>query len=230
MPWALVLGLTGEVSFTGRDDGDFGSGAGPGGAGSPLEARQRAVVDRPWVTVRQVHGCRAVVVDDGVTDLDGTEADALVTTSRQVALAVKTADCAPVAFTSAEGVVAVAHAGWRGLTDGVLDETVAAMRALGATDLQAAVGPCIGPECYEFRDADLDMVAARLGDQVRSSTNAGRPALDLRAAVRAGLEALGVRLAFEAGACTACDGSGTRWFSHRARGDAQRQATAVWRT
>lgn len=229
MPSALGLGSTGAVSFTRRDDGDFGPGAGPGGAGSALEARQRAVVDRPWVTVRQVHGRRAVVVEEGVTDLDDTEADALVTRSREVALAVKTADCAPVALTSAEGVVAVAHAGWRGLAEGVVAETVEAMRALGATDIQAAVGPCIGPECYEFREADLDVVAARLGDKVRATTDAGRPALDLRAAVRTALDALGVRVAFEAGFCTACDGSGTRWFSHRARGEAQRQATVVWR-
>lgn len=230
MPSALVLGLTGEVFFTGRDDGDFGPGAGPGGAGSPLQERQRTVVDRPWVTVRQVHGRRAVVVEDGVTDLGDTEADALVTTSRDVALAVKTADCAPVAFASTGGVVAVAHAGWRGLTDGVLAETVEAMRGLGATEIEAAVGPCIGPECYEFDDADLDVVAARLGDEVRATTGAGRPALDVRAAVRGALQALRVGLVFESSSCTACDGSGPRWFSHRARGEAQRQATVVWRT
>ncbi|MBW3558021.1 MAG: polyphenol oxidase family protein, partial [Actinobacteria bacterium] len=217
------------VAFCGRDEGDFGPGAGPGGAGSVLEARQRAVVDRPWKTVRQVHGRRVLTVDDGAADLEGEEADALVTASADVALAVKTADCAPVALASAEGVVAVAHAGWRGVAEGVLAETVRTMRDLGATDIEAAVGPCIGPECYEFSTADLDAVAARLGQAVRATTGAGRPALDLPAAVRAALDGLGVRLVHEAGVCTACDGSGTRWFSHRARAETQRQATVVWR-
>lgn len=215
------------VAFTGRDDGDFGPGAGPGGPGSDLEARQRAVVDRTWKTVRQVHGRRAVVVG-ATTVLQGVEADALVTASPEVALAVKTADCASVAFASADGIIAVAHAGWRGLVEGILAETVAAMRGLGATDIVAGLGPCIGPECYEFAAPDLDAVAARLGDGIRAATSAGRPALDLRAAVRGGLEALGVALLFDAAECTACGGD--RWFSHRARGEAQRQAAVVWRT
>ena len=215
------------MAFTGRDDGDFGPGAGPGGPGSDLEARQRAVVDRPWKTVRQVHGRRAVVVG-ATTVLAGVEADALVTASPEVALAVKTADCAPVALASAEGVIAVAHAGWRGLVEGVLAETVAAMRGLGATDIVAGLGPCIGPECYEFAAPDLDAVSARLGDRIRATTSAGRPALDLRAAVRGSLEALGVALVLDASECTACGDA--RWFSHRARGDAQRQAAVVWRT
>lgn len=227
---ATGFGPPAAVAFTGRADGDFGPGAGAGGDGSALLARQRAVVDRPWRTVRQVHGRRAVTVPGPLAQLAEVEADALVTACRDVALAVKTADCAPVALASAEGVVAVAHAGWRGLADGVLAEAVAAMRRLGATGIRAALGPCIGAECYEFSQHDLDAVADRLGDGVRATTAAGRPALDLAGAVRNALDELGVELDFEAGACTACDGGGTRWFSHRARGDTQRQATVVWGT
>ena len=90
------------------------------------------------------------------------------------ALAVLTADCAPVALASPEGVFGVAHAGWRGLVAGVLERTVDAMRALGATEIGAVLGPCIRAECYEFGPADLDRVAARLGDGVRATTAVGR--------------------------------------------------------
>src|SRR5205085_527297 len=92
---------------------------------------------------------------------------------------------------SAQGVStgrdAGAHAGWVGLLAGVRGRTVEHMRALGATDVRAVLGPCIRVECYEFGPDDLDRVAARLGDGVRSTTASGTPALDLAAGVRASL-------------------------------------------
>lgn len=146
-------------------------------------------------------------------------------------LCVLTADCAPIAFTSPEGVRGVAHAGWRGLADGVIAATVEALRGLGATSVTAALGPCIHPSCYEFSPADLDEVAHRLGDHVRATTADGRPALDLPGAVRRALADAGADLVEDAGACTACDVDGDgrfRWFSHRARGDEARQALVQW--
>ncbi|HUQ40036.1 MAG TPA: polyphenol oxidase family protein, partial [Acidimicrobiales bacterium] len=142
------------------------------------------------------------------------------------ALAVLTADCAPVALASSEGVIAVAHAGWRGVAAGVIEATVAEMEALGATAIEAAIGPCIHAECYEFGPAELDGVAARLGDDVRSRTSAGRPALDLPAAVRAALRRAGVETVTDVDVCTACSPD---HFSWRARQELQRQATVVWR-
>jgi YfiH family protein len=89
----------------------------------------------------------------------GGEADALVTATPGIALSVITADCAPVLFCSAAGVVGAAHAGWRGAVAGVLEATVEAMRALGANGISAAIGPCIHQESYEvgadLRDAVL---------------------------------------------------------------------------
>ena len=82
----------------------------------------------------------------------------------------------------------MAHAGWRGLMAGVIPRTVDRMRALGAGEITAALGPCIHAECYEFSPDDLDTVAARLGDGVRSLTRGGAPALDVPAAVRAALD------------------------------------------
>ena len=97
MATALRLGPA-MVRFTGRPEGHLGTGA--------SDATRRSVVDLPWVVVRQVHGSR--VVDETSA---GEPADGLVTTKPGVALAVFTADCAPVALASDNGVIGVAHAG-----------------------------------------------------------------------------------------------------------------------
>ncbi|HUP86130.1 MAG TPA: polyphenol oxidase family protein [Acidimicrobiales bacterium] len=193
-------------------------------------ARRRAIVDRPWTWLRQVHGARVVDVT-AVGEHAGAEADAAVTDVDEVVLCILTADCAPIAFSSAEGVRGVAHAGWKGLAEGVVGATVRAMREKGATSLTAALGPCIHAPCYEFSPADLDAVAARLGDHVRGVTTDGRPALDLPGAVRRAIAESGAVLGEDAGACTACDVDAAgvpRWFSHRARADELRQALVQW--
>lgn len=209
-----------EVRFTGRAEGDLSSDA-----GDARLARQRAVSDRAWRTAKQVHGAGVVVVDRTTPDGSAGEADALVTADRDVAVAVRIADCAPVAL-AADGVVAMVHAGWRGLVAGVLEETVKQMRELGATSIDGALGPCVHAECYEFGPDDLDAVAATFGPTVRATSAAGTPALDVPAAVRAALEALDVPLAHDAAVCTACDADA--YWSHRARGERQRQAGVVW--
>lgn len=208
-----------QVVFTDRIAGDLG------GSGPEVERRRREVVDLPWTVLRQVHGSRVVVVDAPGAEA-GVQADAAVTTTQGAALAILTADCAPVAFSSAEGVSGVAHAGWRGLRGGVLEATARAMRDLGATEIEAVLGPCIHPCCYEFGADDLATMAVRFGSVVRSVDRAGRLALDVPAAVEVALEAAGVELVGQVSTCTACFG---RHWSWRARQDAQRQATVVWR-
>jgi hypothetical protein len=187
-------------------------------------------VDRPWTWLRQVHGARVVEVGRP-GDHAGVEADAAVTDHPGVVLCILTADCAPISFTSAEGVRGVAHAGWKGLAEGVVGATVDLMRARGATAVEAVLGPCIHPSCYEFSPGDLDEVARRLGEHVRATTADGRPALDLPRAVRHEIERAGAVLVDAVGGCTACardDDGDWRWFSHRARGDASRQALVQW--
>jgi copper oxidase (laccase) domain-containing protein len=130
-----------------------------------------------------------------------------------------------VAFVSPDGVVGAAHAGWRGIEAGVLEATVRSMRALGARSILATLGPCIHPECYEFGASDLDRLAGRYGGAVRARTAAGSPALDMPSTVAAALARVDVELDTGASACTACGGS---WWSHRARGERERQALAVW--
>lgn len=224
--WRVPLagGRLARATFTTRPEGDFAVSCSP----PELEARRRAVVDLPWVWARQVHGPVVAAIDEG-TMLDavcGTEADGLVTSVEGVVVSVTVADCAPVAFVSPEGVVGAVHAGWRGLVSGVLTAAAEAMRARGATTIEAYLGPCIHPECYEFGDDDLAALAGVLGPGVRGRTASGRPALDLPTAVAAALAAAGVTLVGAADLCTACGGAA--FFSHRARGDRGRHALAVW--
>jgi len=190
-----------------------------------VEARRRAVIDAPWTWLRQVHGDTVVTVAVPGAGA-GSKADASVTDEVGAVLAVLTADCAPVALVSPEGVVAAVHAGWRGLRAGVLQRAAEAARALGASELRAVLGPCIHPECYEFGADDLDVVVAELGDGVRALTADGRPALDVPTAVAAALKQAGVTELDDVGVCTACSDD---YFSWRARGELARQAMVVWR-
>jgi hypothetical protein len=155
------------------------------------------------------------------------EGDALVSSGHRSALAVLTADCAPVALGSPEGVHAAVHVGWRGLAAGVIDEALRAMRSLGAGDVVAGLGPCIGPCCYEFSPSLAATLAQQLGVPSRARTRQGRPSFDLPAAVRSRLGAAGVPLVVALDGCTACTPG---YFSHRARRDESRQALLVWRS
>lgn len=214
-----------EVRFTGRAEGDLGHGGAWVSSPTPeVEQRRRAVLDRPWTWLRQVHGADVVVVE-APGGGSGAEADAAVTTSPDTALAIFTADCAPVALASENGVIGAVHAGWKGLAAGVLERTVETMRALGANHIDAMLGPCIHPECYEFAKAELEAVAAVLGHVVRARTDDGRLALNIPTGVRAALTRVGVPLVDVDATCTACSPD---HFSYRARKETERQAMVVW--
>jgi YfiH family protein len=155
---------------------------------------------------RQVHGTRVVIDGQGIEEADGQ-----VTSAAGVAAMVLTADCLPVALAGPERV-GVVHAGWRGLAAGVVE---AGVEAAGA--VAAAIGPGIGPCCYE------------VGDDVRAVFGTGERTLDLKAIARARLEAAGVAEIHDCGLCTACESE--RFFSHRRdRGVTGRQAGLAWRS
>ncbi len=215
--WELAGGV--RVRSTGWAQGDLA------GSGPTVDSRRRAVVDLPWTILQQVHGAR-VVIAEGPGGASGEAADGAVTTAARVAIAVLTADCAAVALASSEGVLGVAHAGWRGLRAGVIESTVQAMRRLGATKVEAVLGPCIGPCCYPFGEDDLADMASRFGPQVRSVDSGGRPALDLPAGVRAALHAAGATFVGDVSACASCSGGYWSWRSDQTP---RRQATVVWR-
>jgi polyphenol oxidase len=207
--------------FTTRHHGDLAVGQ----PAAVLDPRRRELVALPWTWLRQIHGNEVVTVTRA-GEWAGTTADGAVATVAGAAVAVHTADCAPVVL-RAPGVVGVAHVGWRGLAAGVVEASVATMNRAGAgsPDIEAVIGPCIRPECYEFGPDDLDRVAAAVGEGVRATTAAGAPALDLAAGIRVALARAGVGAVDDTGDCTAC---GPDWFSHRARGDTGRQAAVVW--
>jgi polyphenol oxidase len=208
-----------RVRSTGWAQGDLG------GSGSVVEARRKAVVDLPWTLLNQVHGARVVIVErPGAAS--GESADGAVTAAPGAAVAVLTADCAPVALASVEGILGVAHAGWRGLRAGVIEATVQSMRRMGATKIEAVLGPCIHSCCYTFGEDDLARVESRLGPQVRSVDSKGEPSLDLPSGVRSALHAAGATVVGEADVCTSCSSGHWSW---RAGRTPRRQATVVWR-
>jgi purine-nucleoside/S-methyl-5'-thioadenosine phosphorylase / adenosine deaminase len=125
------------------------------------------------------------------------------------------ADCLPVALAGPRGV-AMLHCGWRGLAAGIVARGAA---AVGATD--AAIGPGVGPCCYEVGDEVLDSFAA-LGDGIASDRM-----LDLAGVARRLLREAGVERIETAGLCTSCEAE--LFFSHRRdAGGAGRQAGLVW--
>jgi copper oxidase (laccase) domain-containing protein len=218
--WSTVLPSGIKMVCGGRGDGDF---ADPGTPSA--EDASRALADVPWTWLRQVHGSSVVVVQRPGANR-GQEADAAVTCCPDAAMVVLTADCAPVGLSSPQGVAGVLHAGWRGLMAGVVGATVAAMRALGASDVYAGLGPCIWPHAYRFSEGDLATVVSAFGPTVRSVDAGGYPALDLPVAVAVALDRAGAALVTKAGICTHCSSDHWSW---RARGDSGRQATVVWR-
>jgi YfiH family protein len=201
-------------------DGDLAITSPP----ADLDARRHAVVDLPWTWMQQVHGATVVRVAEPGGGA-GLEADAAVTAASGAVLAVQVADCAPVALVGSNGVVGIAHVGWRGLVAGTLTATLDAM---GSSEVSGVVGPCIHAECYEFGVDDLDRVAAVAGPQARSRTSDGSPALDLRAGIAHVLRSRDVTVVDSPwDDCTACTSG---YWSHRARGDKGRQAMVVWMT
>jgi hypothetical protein len=175
------------------------------------------------VLARQVHGTTVSVVE-GPWAQGPPDADALVTREPGLVLAVLVADCVPVMLVApAEGVVAVAHAGRRGMADGVVPATLAAMRRLGATEVHATLGPSICPRCYEVPLAMRDEVAAR-NPVAASVSRSGSPSIDVAAGV---LEQLRTSCSDveQLPGCTAEDDS---WYSYRRDGATGRFAGLAW--
>jgi len=188
------------------------------------------------LTAHQIHSPTAVLVTKPWPHAERPRADALVTTARGIAVGVLAADCTPVLFADpVAGVVAAAHAGWRGAIGGVLEATIAGMEAVGArrSDIRAAVGPCIGPDAYEVgwdferdllaRDPDSRPFFSQPSPEARPHFNL--PAYALHRLQRARLG--------QTSSCTACTYShNVDYFSYRrsqARGDIDygRQISAI---
>src|SRR4026209_7843 len=113
------------------------------------EGELRALVPSEPAWLRQVHGTRVVNLDQPAADAEG---DAAVTRVRNRMCAIRVADCMPVLLADRDGSVGgAAHAGWRGLSAGVLEATLEAMKLPGSR-IVAWLGPAIGPRAYEVGD------------------------------------------------------------------------------
>ncbi|MBK9669517.1 MAG: peptidoglycan editing factor PgeF [Thermomonas sp.] len=189
-----------------------------------LDAALRLPSPPRWL--RQVHGI-AVVPEPG---FDEPEADAAVTADAGVVLAILTADCLPVVFAARDGrEIAAAHAGWRGLANGVLETTLAAMRT-PAREVIAWLGPAAGPQAYEIGEEVYDAFAARDPRALPAfvATRRGHWRVDLFALARLRLVDAGLTAAaiHGGGLCTISDPQ--RFFSHRRDQRGGRIATLAW--
>lgn len=209
-------------AFTTRASGDFATLRDP----IPLRAWQERLakdvgfdVARFYQT-KQVHGRTVVRSDGALSDLLKVEADGIVSAREGDAVAIRVADCVPILLAATDtGRVAAVHAGWRGVEARILE---VALERLASKDVVAAVGPSIGPCCFEV-GAD---VAERIGMQFVVRQSNDKAFVDLRAAVRAQLTAVDVDVDVEdVPGCTRCEPD--RFHSYRRDGDASGRLVAV---
>ena len=185
------------------------------------------------VWLRQVHGHHILRLTVDHLAVPLPDADAAWTDEPGIACTVMVADCLPVLFAAPDGrAVAAAHAGWRGLAGGVLDQAVAALcegTGVEPAGLCAWLGPCIGPEAFEVGPevrAAFEADAQHLRYQPRPDGDP-RWRADLAGLARARLQGLGLLQISGGHWCTVSAPS--RFFSYRRDGRTGRFAAAVWR-
>lgn len=227
---ALCTLRTGGVSAAPWDSLNLGTHVGDD-LKAVAENRRRvaAVLDLPrepaWLD--QQHGVRVVDMDRST---DPGPADAAITREPGRVLAILVADCTPVLLAGEDGaVLAAAHAGWRGLAAGVLEEAVAAMRT-EPRGICAWLGPAIGAEHFEVGAEVRDAFLVHSADAAAAfaPNPRGRWQCDLAWLAGARLAALGVRRVWNAGVCTYADRQ--RCFSYRRDGRTGRMAALLWRS
>jgi polyphenol oxidase len=196
------------------------------------------------VFLKQVHGTQTITLSAHTPD--GNEADACVTDQSGVACTIMVADCLPLLFTNKQGtVVAAAHAGWRGLADGVIEQCIEGFRGLAgvnaaqlaikniANDVLAWLGPCIGPEAFEVGPEVREAFVARNAgaDKHFVPQPGGKYLANLPALARQRLHALGItRIYGNDGSMPWCTVSNPQnFFSHRRDRVSGRFAACIWR-
>ncbi|MDA8225684.1 MAG: peptidoglycan editing factor PgeF [Betaproteobacteria bacterium] len=185
--------------------------------------REMLPSDPVWL--RQVHGATVAYADHL---RETVEADAAVAHRNQTVCAVLTADCLPVLFCATDGsVVAAAHAGWRGLLAGVLEQTLDVM-GLPAEQVMAWMGPAIGPEDYQVGN---EVRQAFVSDFAQSAAGfkgcgSGKWLADMYTLARQRLQRAGVTRIYGGGFSTYAEP--VRFYSHRRDGVTGRMASLVW--
>jgi YfiH family protein len=194
-----------------------------------LLARAAGFQEQNVAWLRQVHGVDVVeVTHQNVNDCP--EADASFTREPGLVCAILSADCLPVVMCDQEGsLVGAAHAGWRSLCGGVLENLIAGMN-VPEHKLVAWIGPAIGPDKFEVGPEVRDAFITHHSDAHEAFTGDGaRPGhymADIFKLARQRLEASGVEAVFGGGLCTVADER--RFYSYRRDGQTGRMATLVW--
>ena len=185
------------------------------------------------IFLKQVHGTHVVRLE--ATSVDGLEADACITRAPNLACTIMVADCLPLLLTDESGqVVAAAHAGWRGLAQGVLEKTVHAVCAAAQvppSHVLVWLGPCIGPEAFEVgQDVREALMAPDFFKP--HHVHAQKWLADLAGVARARLLAMGVNsIAGNDSTTPWCTVSQpSRLFSFRRDGRTGRFAASIWRS
>ena len=177
-----------------------------------------AQIGMPIVFMNQVHGDTVVLAEDASIT---PTCDALITTERNLALAVMVADCIPLLLKS-EVAVAAVHVGRKGLMNSIARSAITAMRDLGAEIIHSYIGPSICGNCYEVSKEIFDEVTKRY-PATNSQSRTGKYTLDLVAGLKSELKDTVV---MDHSSCVLED---PKTFSYRRDGTTGRQAGVIWR-
>jgi polyphenol oxidase len=206
-----------------------------------LENRRRVAVHlgatpERLLNCHQVHSADVIVVDAPWAPDAQPRADALVTKVPGLVLGTLAADCMPILFADPDaGVVAAAHAGWKGALAGIGKTTLAAMEQLGAkaSRIRAVIGPCISQSAYEVGtefQARFEAVDPRFGRYFQALGDNGKPHFDLPGFMLDQLQGAGVGRVHWVGVCTyagTADYFSYRRTTHRHEPDYGRQIAAI---
>lgn len=212
---AAPIGIRSTVVVTSRRDGDCRPDV-------VSTNRLHELMSGCWTMLTEDHGTTTRRVERP-GEHDGASGDALFTAEPDAVLGVWVGDCAPVALIG-DSNVAIAHAGWRGVRDGILESVLTQFRSMGDRPRSAIVGPHIQRCCNEFGRDDLATMVAKFGPVASSTDRCGRPSLDLGSVIRSELQRFDVDRVVTVDACTRC--CNDLYFSHRA-GDPERQVMAI---
>jgi len=226
------LGLGATAAFFGREGGvsqgiyrGLNCGYGSGDDHALVEenrarvAHALGIAPQNLLTVFQTHSPQVLAVTGPHAHDDAPQADGMVSQTQALGLAILTADCAPILLAdSGAGVIGAAHAGWKGALGGVIENTIDAMEALGASaaSIRAAIGPTISQSNYEVGE---EFRTRFIGDDpanevyFAASSNADHFQFDLPAYCSARLSARGIQSIKDCGLCTYADEA--RFYSYR---------------
>ncbi len=184
-----------------------------------------------WLT--QVHETKVFKLEGSVSTI-APEADAIYTETKNIVCGIHTADCLPVFFCDAKGKeIAVAHAGWRGLAAGVLENTAACFKA-DSEEIIVWFGPAIASCHFEVGEDVRDAFIEAADESLRSKTESvfqsglakGKWMADLYALARLRLNQLGINNISGGEYCTYCDPQ--KFYSYRRAKDSGRLASLIW--